>query len=173
MQKKFRCSPLKTQAPVVRIKVKVSKGLKFFLVEDPIFEPGAHENVKTLFRSHGPHSVRHGTERSDPNPSCRQHHIGSRTKEKSVAQGADDIQRFSLLAGREPVGSFPYDSVEDLYAEHSILFCEAMHAEGTPQHRVHPIRAPNVVKLARDRGTRIFGEVESQPAAVLSNPLIF
>jgi hypothetical protein len=47
MQKKFRCSPLKPQAPVVRVKVKISKELEFFLVENAIFEPGAHEEVKT------------------------------------------------------------------------------------------------------------------------------
>jgi hypothetical protein len=42
MQKKFRCSAPEPQAPVVRVKVNISKGLEFFLVENAIFEPGAH-----------------------------------------------------------------------------------------------------------------------------------
>ncbi|HYQ60969.1 MAG TPA: hypothetical protein VEP29_07950, partial [Desulfatiglandales bacterium] len=148
-------------------------GLKFFLVENPIFEPGTHENVKTRFRSHGLHCFRHGTEWGDSNPSCRQHDIGLRIKHKSVAQGAEEIQWFPHLTGGEPFGSFPYDPVKELEAKDSILFCEAMHAEGTPQNRIHPVRAPNVVKLAGDRRAMIPGEIETQPITVLSNHLIF
>ena len=121
MKKKFRRSSMKAKAPVVRVEIEVSKALKFLLVEDPIFKPGAHENVKTRCRSQGPHSLCHRTEGGDSNASCRQHNIGSSLDEESIAQRADEIQGFSFLSGREPFGSFPYDPVKDLEAGDSVL----------------------------------------------------
>jgi hypothetical protein len=172
MKKKFRRSSTKAKAPVVRVEIEVSKALEFLLVEDPIFEPGAHENVKARSRSEGPHSLCHRTEGGDPNASCRQHNVCASLDEKSVAQRADEIQGFPFLSGREPFGSLAYDPVKDLEARDSILFSETMHAERTSQKGVHRVRAPEIVKLAWDRGMAIIGEIESQKVTVLSNLLV-
>jgi hypothetical protein len=172
MKKKFRRSSTKAKAPVVRVEIEVSKALEFLLVEDSIFEPGAHENVKARRRSEGPHSLCHRTEGGDSNASCRQHNVRASLYEKAVAQRADEIQGFPFLSGREPFGSLAYDPVKDLEARNSILFSETMHAERTSQKGVHRVRAPEVVKLARDRGMAIIGEIESQKVTVLSNLLV-
>jgi hypothetical protein len=163
MQKKFRCPAPETQAPVVRVKVKISKELEFFLVENAIFEPGAHEEVKPRSRSHGPHSFRHGTEWRDSNPSCRQHDIGWRVEDKSVAQGADEIQRVAFPAG-EPFGSRP----GKLKAKDSTLFprrCTEGVSAGVPS-----CRTPDVVELAGS-GMGILRKIERHRAIFL-HPLV-
>jgi hypothetical protein len=172
MKKKFRRSSVKPKTSVIRVEIEVPKALEFLLVENPIFEPGAHENVKTRFRSQGPHCFCHRTEWGDSDASCHQNNVCSPLDEKSVAQRADEIQGFSFLSGREPFGSFPHDPVKDLEARDSILFSETMHAERTSQKGVHRVCAPEVVKLARDRGMAIIGEIESQKVTVLSNLLV-
>jgi len=173
MKEELGRSSVKPETAVVRVKMKGPEALEFFLVKNAIFESGAHENVKTRFRNHGPHRFCRCKERGDSDPSCRQHNIGSLTEEKAIAQGADEIQCFSFPAGREPFGSFPYDPVQDLEAQDSILFRKAMHAEGTSQQGVHLTGAADVVKLAWDRGVIILGEIEAHPVAVLSDFLVF
>jgi hypothetical protein len=137
--------------------MQIPKVPQVLLIEDPIFEPGAHENVKTRFRSQGPHGFGNGDERRDSDASRGQHDIGSPLDQESVAQRTDEIQGLSRFAGGEPPRSFPYDPVKDLEAGGTVLFCEAMHAEGAPEHGVHPVGAADVVKLSGDRAMIILG----------------
>jgi hypothetical protein len=159
MEKEFGRSSVKTETAVVRVKMKGPEAAQFLLVNDALLEPGAHEDVKTRFRSHGPHCLRHGDEWSYADPPCGQHNIVLRIEDKSVAQGADKIQGFPCLPAGEPLGPFPDEPVKDLEAEDSVLSGQAMHAEGPSQQGVCLPVAANIVKLARDRGKMILGNL--------------